>query len=493
MRNIYFKDNNVSYLLIGLFSIILNACGDNFQEIGVETITVDKNELTVMVGDKGTIKATIFPHEASNKKINWSSSNTDVATVNVKGEVLGIKEGEAVISVTTDDGNKVASCSLTVTTKIYYVANLTLNTEAMHLYENETTELEATILPENTTNKKIIWTSDNEAVATVDEQGVVKALSEGEAVIIATTEDGGKSASCLINVTRFGKVTGVTLDQTELSLLPGEKKTLFATVLPEEALNKNVTWSSDNEAIAIVDENGTVTGISSGKATITVTTEDESKTAQCNVTVGAIFQDSFDRGNTDWGHKNTSPNPVAPNWRIVAGYAQISDQKMNVMSIPPGLPNMGDVLVLYEAQGAITKNTEGSFKFSIDYKLSEATTSWMGFIINAQDDQRYYLLRFRYGVTANPVVQFLATDNGGAAWSVIHSTGVSLKQADIDYHLEINSSQAGVFDVKITNKTDSSIFYQTKITDSQARFSNGRVGVWAQNLVLFDNLNLEVR
>ncbi len=494
MRNVFFKSNNAPYFLLVLLLISLSSCGDNFQEIGLGTITIDKKELTVMVGDKETIKATITPNDATNKKISWSSSNTDVATVNVKGEVLGIKEGEAVISVTTDDGRKTASCKVIVTTKIYYVASITLNAETLTMYEDENLILEANILPENASNKNIIWTSDNEAVATVNESGVVHSIKEGAAIITATTEDGGKVASCSITVIRFGKVIGVTLDQIELSLLPGEKKTLIATVLPEEAVNKNITWFSDNESVAIVDENGVITGVSAGEAIITVTTEDENKTAHCVVSVGSVYQDNFDRNNTDWGNKDTSPSPVEPDWKVMNGYGQILDSRMNVTSQAPGLPSAGEAFVLYEAEGAIAKNVGGSFKYSIDYTLSQQSNSWMGFIVNAQDNLRYYLLRFRYGSTAIPAVQFLATENGGAGWTVLlNTTNTPSLMADNKYNMEIKSSQAGVFDVTITNKTDNSIFYQTKITDSQARFSNGRVGVWTQVAVLFDNFYLELR
>ena len=125
--------------------------------------------------------------------------------------------------------------------------------------------------------------SNNSSVATV-ENGTVIAVSGGNATITVTTEDGNHTATCEVVVTDLVPVTGVTLSQTELSLEKGETADLTATVSPADATNQKVTWSSNNTTVATV-ENGKVTAVSGGKATISVTTEDGNHTATCEVTV----------------------------------------------------------------------------------------------------------------------------------------------------------------------------------------------------------------
>ena len=112
------------------------------------------------------------------------------------------------------------------------------------------------------------------------------AVAAGEAEITVTTTDGAKTATCAVTVTASAvAVESVSLNKTELSLIVGAEETLTATVLPENADNKAVTWSSSDESVATVDANGKVKAIAIGEAVITVTTADGGKTASCTVTV----------------------------------------------------------------------------------------------------------------------------------------------------------------------------------------------------------------
>ena len=167
----------------------------------------------------------------------------------------------------------------------YKVTGVSLNKDSLTLDVGSTKELIATITPETATDKNLTWASDAEGVATVDQNGEVNAVAPGTANITVTTQDGSHTATCAVTVTQ--PVTGVTLDPTSLSLFTGDTATLTATVEPENATNKNVTWSSDDTSVATVDATGKVTAVSAGTATITVTTVDQSKTATCEVTVAA--------------------------------------------------------------------------------------------------------------------------------------------------------------------------------------------------------------
>ena len=164
------------------------------------------------------------------------------------------------------------------------VTSVSLNSTSMELIEGTSQTLVATVSPSNADNQKVIWTSNNSSVATVTD-GVVTAIKAGTATITVKTDEGGKTATC--NVTVVAKeipVTSVSLDQTKIELTEGDELTLTATVKPDDATNKNVTWTSSDKSIATVD-NGKVTAVKEGSSIITVTTEDGNKSATCEVTV----------------------------------------------------------------------------------------------------------------------------------------------------------------------------------------------------------------
>lgn len=173
-----------------------------------------------------------------------------------------------------------------VTPQVVKVTGVTLNVKEVSLMVGAKETLKVVVAPENATNKRVSWSSNKTDVASVDGQGVVTAHKAGEALVTVKSEDGGKTATCKVTV-RAEKVavTGVKLDKTEHTLAVGGTVTLVATVTPEGATNKKVSWKSDKTDIATVDENGKVTAVKAGVAKITVTTEDGKKTATCAITV----------------------------------------------------------------------------------------------------------------------------------------------------------------------------------------------------------------
>ena len=258
------------------------------KAVNVTEVTLDRTELTLTEGETETLTATVRPDNADNRKVTWISDKTDVATVDGAGKVTAVKAGEAVVTVTTEDGGKTATCKVTVKAKAVNVTEVSLDRTELTLTEGETETLTATVRPDNADNKKVTWSSDKTEVATVDGAGRVTAVKAGEAVVTVTTEDGGKTASCKVTVkAKAVNVTEVTLDKTELTLTEGETETLTATVRPDNADNRKVTWSSDKTEVATVDGAGRVTAVKAGEAVVTVTTEDGGKTATCRVTVKA--------------------------------------------------------------------------------------------------------------------------------------------------------------------------------------------------------------
>jgi len=148
-----------------------------------------------------------------------------------------------------------------------------------------TETLVPTITPSNATNKNVTWNSSNANIATVSTNGTVTGVSVGNVTITVTTVDGGKTASCEVTVSPVEiPLTGVSLNKGSTSLVFGGTETLTATITPLNATNQNLTWESSNPEVATV-ENGLITAVSTGTATITVTTVDGNKTAYCEVTV----------------------------------------------------------------------------------------------------------------------------------------------------------------------------------------------------------------
>ena len=236
---------------------------------------------TIYLGQTVTMTATVLPSDASDKSVTWTSSNSDIVSVTQNGSVTANAMGEAEITATSNDGGFSKSCKVTVIEPLVPATSLTLTPKTMSLNIGESGSLELQILP-NDCNEILEWKSSDPSVATVN-AGDIKALAAGTTTI--TVRGSNTSASATVTVIDPYAVTGVTLDRTTLSLEMGETATLVATVLPEDARDKTVTWSSGNTAVATVDQQGKITTVSPGTAQITVTTKDGSFSASCALTV----------------------------------------------------------------------------------------------------------------------------------------------------------------------------------------------------------------
>ena len=197
-------------------------------------------------------------------------------------EATGEKVLESAVPMTANSDDGVP----TAWTAAIVVTSVTLDkTELALTVGDAAVQLKATVAPDNATDKTVTWTSDKPAVATVDATGKVTAVAGGEATI--TAKAGDKTATCKVTVkANVVAVTSVTLDKTELALTVGDAAVqLKATVAPDNATDKTVTWTSDKPAVATVDANGKVTAVAGGEAIITAKAGD--KTATCKVTVKA--------------------------------------------------------------------------------------------------------------------------------------------------------------------------------------------------------------
>ena len=240
---------------------------DQQGTIHVTSVSLDKASLELTEGETAQLTATVLPDNATNKNVTWSTSNASIATVDANGLVTAVSAGTAVITVTTEDGTKTASCTVTVTVP---VTGVTLSQTQASLYYNRTPNtltLTATVAPDNATNKDVTWTSSDSTVATVDQNGLVTALARGTAVITATTADGGKTASCTVTVSRYSSgggsttyaVTAPDVENGTVRVSPSRASrgtTVTITVTPDEGYeleSLTVLDSRDNE-IALTDK-----------------------------------------------------------------------------------------------------------------------------------------------------------------------------------------------------------------------------------------------
>lgn len=245
-------------------------------KIKVTSVKLKNIESSIILepGKSKTIKVSVAPSNATNKKIKWTSNKPNVVSVTSKGKIKGLKEGKATITATANDGSKKkAKLSVTVGKK---VSSITFtNTAALtKLPVGQSFKLKTKVLPADAviTSKK--WTSSNTKVATV-KSGVITAVGNGTATIKATAKDGsGKYASYKVKVITLAKSVDLANPLKRTYLQKGESVTLQATIKPATTSNKALTWTSENTKVATVSSKGVVKAVGNGTTTIKVTTKD---------------------------------------------------------------------------------------------------------------------------------------------------------------------------------------------------------------------------
>ncbi len=239
-------------------------------------ITLSKEKIEIAKDKSIRLTASLTPVDTSDE-LTWTSSNEEVATVE-DGVVKAVGLGEAEIVAMA--GSVTKSCPV----KVYQgVNNITLDVTSHTMAIGDFLQLTATIYPKDAEYKDVIWSSNNEDVAVVDQKGLVQAKAYGKVKITATSKDGGLEAVCNVTVEPVA-VTEVSLNAKAVTLKVGETYQLKETILPENATDKTVTWTSSNTKAATVS-GGAVTAVGTGSAVIIVKTNSGAKTASCTVTV----------------------------------------------------------------------------------------------------------------------------------------------------------------------------------------------------------------
>lgn len=316
-------------------ALSLVGCGVKITNIAVpESAMVEKGESITLPVVYGTDDAPAVTPEtaatgesaetdeklakaASKLTVAWTSSDESVATVDATGMVVAVSAGEADITASVTDSEMSAVCKVTV--KVAAKDITVPDNLDVKLNDGNETTVEATVSPADATDVKVGYASTDEAVATVDKDGRVQVLQPGECDITTTLmQDGEKVTEKTTHVKAFYEVESITLDSNEGKLTVGNSHTIKATVAPEEIADETiVTWASSDEKVATVDENGKVTAIAAGEATITANAGEKSTTYKLTVQAKKVVQNttsnkSSNKGNTSSGTGSSAPasNPA---------------------------------------------------------------------------------------------------------------------------------------------------------------------------------------
>lgn len=239
------------------------------------------------------------------------------------------------------------------------VAEVTLNTNNLTMAVNGTATLTANVLPVNASNASKEWTTSNASVVTVNSSGVLTATGVGSAIV--TVVAGGHSASCIVEVLEQPvPVTGITLNTYSVQMQVNSTLPLIATVLPQNATNKAVTWSSANPSVVSVNTNGLLSaGSTYGSTFVTATTVDGGYIARCFVTVGDSSSRSSDVGRFGYYDLDGTTVPASSDWQrfsytfTVPTTATTNNVRIK-LSLPAGSSGTvySDCIMLEKASGA---------------------------------------------------------------------------------------------------------------------------------------------
>jgi uncharacterized protein YjdB len=264
----------------------------------LSTITLDKDFDYINIGNQKKLIATTTAPTATNKKVVWTSSDPDIASVDQYGNVDAKKIGTTIITAAADDGGgSVATCVIQV---VEPVTEISLGDSELHMAQGDTKIISVSVSPSGATVKALKWETNNAAVATVDEDGEVTAVSGGKAKITATSTDGNNvTATCTVYVTSTANATAMTLTPSTANMKVGETRTLTARTTPT-SITESIAWLTSDPTVVMVDGSGKITAIGEGTAEITAYGKVSGVQAVCKVTVeSAAVKATSIRLNTD--------------------------------------------------------------------------------------------------------------------------------------------------------------------------------------------------
>ena len=269
---------------------ILAKLGEAWETVRVEQIVLNQNYQALEAGADFTLTAEVLPDDAADKTVSWTTGNSDVVALTPGGtdnQTCTVRAmGEGIAMIAAKAGTKQAVCAVYVKAAVVAAESIRLDKTSAAVTEGGTLSLTATVLPDNATDRTVSWAVSPADVAEISTNGTVCTVNikaAGSAVVTASAQ--GCTASCTITATEKPvEVVSVTLSAETLDLTEEDTARLTATVLPENATDRTVTWTSSNPNTATVAD-GVVTAV--GEGTARITAQAGNKTASCTVNVAA--------------------------------------------------------------------------------------------------------------------------------------------------------------------------------------------------------------
>lgn len=326
------------------------------SKVNVDDIEITRSSATVNAGKTKQLTVIIYPDNASVKDVKWSSSDKSIASVNSSGVVTAHKGGVVTIKCTSSDTGVSDKCKITVYEK---VSGITISASSATLVGGKTKILTAEVKPSTATNQSIKWYSTDKNIATVSSSGKVTAKKGGTCRIVAKSKDNPDiSARC--NLTVLQPPTKITLSETDVNIVKGNKFILTATVKPKDCYDGSIVWSSSNSSVARVSDSGIVTAVSAGSANIICkSVADPSVRKVCNVTVTQPVTGvnlSAERVTLTTGRTKTLIATVSP---TKASNKKVSFKTSNKNVVK--VSSKGVVEAMGPGQATVTVKTEDGF------------------------------------------------------------------------------------------------------------------------------------
>ena len=469
------------------------------QTVAVSGVSLSKTTLSLVEGGSETLTATVAPSNATNKAVSWKSSDAGTATVDSNGKVTAVKAGSATITVTTSDGGKTATCSVTVTAKEVVVEGLAIDPATLEIKEGLTAQMKVVLTPAEASEPAIKWKSTNTEAATVDDSGLVTALKEGKTRIVATVDGTQIEAICEVTVTPDDALKGIEFTAAKVEVKVGATQALEIAYTPSYAANKNVTFSSSDVSVATVDASGTVTAIKEGETTITATSEEGGFTATCvvavtssvtsglyynlgwdlyrdgtNLDINAPYGNAIDaEGNIYYGHTTGEAYKLALS-KNGTDYMEVSTMGMNysIMSAAGGGYYFIPYTYTYERNAAVRRYSDSGEEKA--FVLHEGTESYASFIRDIAVDSKgnaYVAGRFQDEYKVQNAVVFKISADGK-----VTSTKLSSGTSNWDCLSVAVSEKGDVYAAVWDNEKSLHIYkngeQMTKLTDHFCRFGH---------------------
>ncbi len=280
----------------------------------LNSIYITEQSILVSEGTGHQLRVNFVPEHFPDQRLRFEVKDSDIAEVNNEGYVVGKRRGKTEVYAFSQAASDVrkAVCIVEVG-DVVPLQNIAFNFNKLYIAVGLSQSNLVRFVPTKASDQHLRWTIDNDRIVSIDKYGVLHAKMLGTTTISAYSEELDKTISLEVEVVDIIRVSSVTLSQEQLHLDVNESKQLLATVQPDNASDKRVTWSSSNSDIAEVLQSGEVTGKKDGIANIIVTSEEGKRVAVCHVSVGrgAVVEDLL------LGKVEVMPNPFNNLLRIV--------------------------------------------------------------------------------------------------------------------------------------------------------------------------------